>query len=172
MTQVYVAAGSNVDPERNLEQACREIARIWPDARFSKAYRNSAVGFEGPDFINLVVGFSTVLDIETVIARLRELEIACGRPRNSPKWASRTMDLDVLLFGERVEKTADYTLPRPDLLKRPYMLGPLAELAPHVVHPTAHQTIGELWREFEGAGHAMTAVPLALPGHAAAAVDR
>ena len=76
---------------------------------FSRAYRNVAVGFEGPDFINLVVGFSAAQPLESVIARLRAIETQCGRPRYAPKWASRTMDLDVLLFGDRVEKTAEYT---------------------------------------------------------------
>ena len=70
------------------------------------------------------------------------------------------MDLDVLLFGDVVEKTAEYTLPRPDLLKRPYMLGPMAEIAPDVMHPTANKTIGHLWKEFDGDGHAMNAVEL------------
>ncbi len=92
-----------------------------------------AVGFDGPDFINLVVGFSAAQPLESVIERLRGIETNCGRPRYAPKWASRTMDLDVLLFGDRVEKTSEYTLPRPDLLKRPYMLGPLAEIAADVV---------------------------------------
>jgi 7,8-dihydro-6-hydroxymethylpterin-pyrophosphokinase len=73
------------------------------------------------------------------------------------------MDLDVLLFGDLIEKTDDYTLPRPDLLKRPYMLGPLAQLAPEVMHPTAHRTIGVLWKEFDGSAHSMIEVPLELP---------
>jgi 2-amino-4-hydroxy-6-hydroxymethyldihydropteridine diphosphokinase len=162
--RVFVAAGSNVEPERNLERACAEIQHTWPDAHFSHAYRNVAVGFDGPDFINLVVGFSAAQPLDSVIARLRAIETQCGRPRFAPKWASRTMDLDVLLFGDRIEKTDDYTLPRPDLLKRPYMLGPLAEIAPQVMHPLAGRSIGELWREFDGGAHAMTRVPLALPG--------
>jgi 2-amino-4-hydroxy-6-hydroxymethyldihydropteridine diphosphokinase len=128
---------------------------------FSRAYRNVAVGFDGPDFINLVMGFTTPQPLEAVIARLHAIETQCGRPRFAPKWASRTMDLDVLLFGDRVEKTADYTLPRPDLLKRPYMLGPMAEIAPEVVHPTANKTIGQLWEEFDRGGHAMN--PVVLP---------
>ena len=161
--RVFVAAGSNVEPERHLEQACAAIARAWPDAHFSRAYRNAAVGFDGPDFINLVTGFTTDEPIDTVIARLRAIETDCGRPRNAPKWASRSMDLDVLLFGARVEKTADYTLPRPDLLKRPYMLGPLAEIAPEVRHPTVGRSIGELWSEFDAAAHLMSPVSLALP---------
>jgi 2-amino-4-hydroxy-6-hydroxymethyldihydropteridine diphosphokinase len=73
------------------------------------------------------------------------------------------MDLDVLLYGDLVEKTSEYTLPRPDLLKRPYMLGPLAELAPDVLHPTAHKTIATLWKEFDGGAHSMNPVPLVLP---------
>jgi 2-amino-4-hydroxy-6-hydroxymethyldihydropteridine diphosphokinase len=158
--RVFVAAGSNVQPEQNLARACAEIAGSWPDAQFSRAYRNAAVGFDGPDFINLVVGFSTHQSIDVVIARLREIETLCGRPRNAPKWASRAMDLDVLLFGGRIERTAEYTLPRPDLLKRPYMLGPLAEIAPDVMHPTANKTIGVLWQEFDRAAHAMIAVPI------------
>jgi 2-amino-4-hydroxy-6-hydroxymethyldihydropteridine diphosphokinase len=162
--RVFVAAGSNVEPEKNLARACAEIAHTWPDAIFSKAYRNVAVGFEGPDFINLVVGFSAAQPLESVISRLRGIETNCGRPRYAPKWASRTMDLDVLLFGDRIEKTEDYTLPRPDLLKRPFMLGPLAEIAPQVLHPTEQRTIGELWKAFDGTGHTMTPVAIELPG--------
>jgi 2-amino-4-hydroxy-6-hydroxymethyldihydropteridine diphosphokinase len=163
MTDVFVAAGSNVEPEKNLARACREITWTWPDAIFSRAYRNKAVGFEGPDFINMVLGFKSDDRIETVLTRLRDIEVICGRARNSPKWASRAMDLDVLLFGSRVEKTDDYILPRPDLLKRPYMLGPMAEIAPAVMHPTAHKTIAELWREFDRDAHTMVPVSIELP---------
>ena len=157
---VFVAAGSNVEPEKNLARACAEIARTWPDAHFSRAYRNVAVGFDGPDFINLVVGFSAAQPLESVITRLRGIETLSGRPRYAPKWASRTMDLDVLLFGDRVEKTTEYTLPRPDLLKRPYMLGPLAEIAAEVTHPTEQRSIGKLWAAFDRDGHVMTPVEI------------
>lgn len=160
---VYVAAGSNLEPEKNLASACAEIAQAWPDARFSRAFRNVAVGFDGPDFINLVVGFTAAQPLAAVIAELRAIETRCGRPRLAPKWASRTMDLDVLLYGDLVEKTSDYTVPRPDLIKRPYMLGPMAELAPEVVHPTLGKTMRELWQAFDLAGHEMTPVELALP---------
>jgi 2-amino-4-hydroxy-6-hydroxymethyldihydropteridine diphosphokinase len=158
--RVFVAAGSNLEPEKHLPRACAEIQHSWNDAVFSRAYRNVAVGFDGPDFINLVLGFTTAQPLDAVIARLRAIETQCGRPRYAPKWASRTMDLDVLLFGDRVEKTTDYTLPRPDLIKRPYMLGPMAEIAPDIVHPTAGRTMRQLWQEFDRDGHAMNAVEL------------
>ena len=57
--RVFVAAGSNVEPEKNLERACAEIRHSWHDVAFSRAYRNVAVGFDGPDFVNLVLGFTT-----------------------------------------------------------------------------------------------------------------
>lgn len=162
--RVFVAAGSNVEPEKHLPRAAAAILHGWPDAHFSRAYRNVAVGFDGPDFINLVVGFTTAQPLAAVIARLRAIETQCGRPRYAPKWASRTMDLDVLLYGDLVEQTDDYTLPRPDLLKRPYMLGPMAEIAPDVVHPTEHREIGELWAHFARDDHAMEPVVLDLQG--------
>jgi 2-amino-4-hydroxy-6-hydroxymethyldihydropteridine diphosphokinase len=155
---VFVAAGSNVEPRRNLALARSEIAATWPDAVFSAAYQNPAVGFDGPDFINWVVGFTTTMSIDAVVERLRAIETLCGRPRHAPKWAPRSMDLDILLFGDRVAETANYKLPRPDLNKRPYMLGPMAEIAPHVMHPTLHRSMSDLWRDFDSAGHAMTRV--------------
>jgi 2-amino-4-hydroxy-6-hydroxymethyldihydropteridine diphosphokinase len=148
---VYVAVGSNVEPERNLTLAVDELRRQFPDVRFSPWYRNTAVGFEGADFINLVAGFSTQLSFDELLAKLHAIEELCGRPREAPRWAPRSMDLDVLLYGDVVEP--NLKLPRPDLMKRAFMLGPLADLAPGVVHPTEKMTIGELWQRFDKAAH-------------------
>jgi 2-amino-4-hydroxy-6-hydroxymethyldihydropteridine diphosphokinase len=155
---VYVAAGSNVAPERNLERAVAELEREFPGSRFSPWYRNRAVGFAGEDFINLVAGFDTTLPVHAVLARLHAIESCCGRPRQAPRWAPRTMDLDVLLYGDLVCDEPGLKLPRPDLLKRAYVLGPLAQLAPEVMHPTAGATIGELWQRFDQAAHPLEQV--------------
>ena len=145
-SQVYVAAGSNVAPLENLRRALDVLDSHFAPLAVSRAYANAAVGFEGEDFVNLVVGFMTDLPLRDVIERLHEAEAACGRERNAPKWAPRSMDLDILLWDDVVCSEPGLTLPRPDLLKRPYMLGPAAEIAPDVVHPTAHRTLAELWR--------------------------
>ena len=155
MARVYVAIGSNVEPEINISKAASELARLFPGARFSSWYRNRAVGFEGDDFVNGVVGFQTDLPLRAVIEHLHAVETLCGRPRNAPRWAPRSMDLDVLLYDNVVCSEPSLTLPRPDLLKRPYMLGPMAEIAPEVVHPTAGLTIGELWERFDRDAHPM-----------------
>lgn len=153
MPALYVAAGSNVEPERHLALATELLRREFPDVRFSPWYRNRAVGFEGDDFINLVAGFTTTLPINEVLSRMYAIEVACGRPREAPRWAPRSMDLDVLLYGDLICDEPKLKLPRPDLLTRAFMLGPLAALAPELLHPTEKVTIGELWRRFDRAGH-------------------
>jgi 2-amino-4-hydroxy-6-hydroxymethyldihydropteridine diphosphokinase len=158
MPNVYVAAGSNIEPERHLEMAVRELERQFPGVRFSPWYRNRAVGFEGEDFINFVAGFAVDLTVGEVVARLHAIEALCGRTREAPRWAPRSMDLDVLLYGDLVCQEPHLKLPRPDLLRRAYMLGPLAMLAPEVMHPTEGQTIGELWDRFDRAAHPLVQV--------------
>lgn len=161
MTAVYVAAGSNVEPIANLRRALDALSRHFAPLRLSGTYRNRAVGFAGDDFLNLVIGFDTALDVRAVLERLHEAEAACGRARAAPKWAPRAMDLDILLYGDRVCEEPGLVLPRPDLLRRPYMLGPLAELAPRLRHPVAGRTLAELWREMEAReGHGMQPVDL------------
>ncbi len=160
MTGVYVAAGSNVDARSNIRRALNELRTVFPGLRSSRIYQNAAVGFAGDDFINLVVGFDTELTLEQVISELRRIETLCGRPRGAAKWAPRSMDLDILLYGDQVGVYPDATLPRPDLLKRPYMLGPLADLAPQVHHPTAGRSIGELWAAFDQRAHSMQEIQI------------
>jgi 2-amino-4-hydroxy-6-hydroxymethyldihydropteridine diphosphokinase len=160
MTEVFVAAGSNIDPLRNLSAALERLEFSYPSLRVSPAYRNKAVGFEGEDFVNLVVGFDTDQTLEQVRARLQVIESECGRPREAPKWAPRSMDLDILLFGNEVRNEPGLIVPRPDLVKRPYMLKPIVDIAPNLQHPTLHRTMCELWDAFDGKDHAMTVVQL------------
>jgi 2-amino-4-hydroxy-6-hydroxymethyldihydropteridine diphosphokinase len=160
VTEVYVAAGSNVEPAANLRKALDALARRYPNLRCSSAYRNAAVGFEGEDFVNLVVGFETSEDVRVVIGHLHDAEVACGRARNAPKWAPRSMDLDILLFGSMTCDRPGLVLPRPDLVRRAYMLRPAAELAPEFRPPTMGLTLGELWQRFDQAAHPMQTVDI------------
>ena len=158
MARVFIAAGSNVDPLRNLERAVAELRREFPGAAFSPWYRNRAAGFEGDDFINLVAAIDSDLPVNELLERLHRIEESCGRPRNAPRWAPRSMDLDILLYDDLICDEPQLKLPRPDLLKRPYMLGPLADLAPQLMHPTAKQTIGELWQRFDKDAHPLVQI--------------
>jgi 2-amino-4-hydroxy-6-hydroxymethyldihydropteridine diphosphokinase len=177
MPEVYVAAGSNIAPERHLGCAVEQLAREFADVRFSPWYRNRAAGAaeaaaaagvagvastarpEDADFINLVAGFTTPLPAREVQARLRAIEGRCGRARAMQPRSPPVLDLDLLLYGDLVCAEPDLTVPRPELLTRAYMLGPLAALAPLTMHPTAHLSIGELWQRFDRAAHPLERLP-------------
>jgi 2-amino-4-hydroxy-6-hydroxymethyldihydropteridine diphosphokinase len=102
------------------------------------------------------------LPVGEVVARLQAIESLCGRPREAPRWAPRSMDLDILLYGDTVCDEPRLKLPRPDLLKRAFMLGPLASLAPDLVHPVEKVPIAELWQRFDRSAHPL--VEVAPPG--------
>ncbi len=158
----YLSGGSNVEPEKNLLAAARELKRSFPGTRFSRCYRNRAVGFEGPDFINFAAELPVSGGPEWLRAELQRIEALCGREPGAPRWAPRSMDLDVLLFGDEQLSMPGLVVPRPDLLKRAFMLGPLAELAPAVVHPREMRRMDELWREFDRDSHVLVPVGLDL----------
>jgi 2-amino-4-hydroxy-6-hydroxymethyldihydropteridine diphosphokinase len=158
----YVSGGSNVDPHTNLVAAARALAARHPGARFSRCYRNRAVGFDGPDFINFVVELPVAGDPALLKGELECVETQCGRQRNAPKWAPREMDLDILLFGDTVQDAPGLVLPRPDLLRWGFMLGPLAELAPGLVHPVQGRTLAALWEAFDRDAHPLIPEPIDL----------
>jgi 2-amino-4-hydroxy-6-hydroxymethyldihydropteridine diphosphokinase len=158
----YVSGGSNLDADSHLPQAARELKARYPGARFSSCYRNKSVGFEGPDFINFVVELPVVGRAFALREHLQRIEKLCGRPDAAPRWAPRSMDLDLLLFGNLVIDEQGLKVPRPDLTRWAFMLGPLAELAPALVHPVEQKTIGELWAQFDTQAHPLTPVALDL----------
>jgi 2-amino-4-hydroxy-6-hydroxymethyldihydropteridine diphosphokinase len=160
LRQVFVAAGSNVEPEKHLCRALLALEAAFAPLRVSPAYRNRAVGFDGADFINLVVGFATALPVEAVRRQLQAIEASCDRPPDAPKWAPRTMDLDILLYGQLVSNEPGLLLPRPDLLRRAYMLKPLADIAPDFTHPALQRSMRDLWQTFDAGGHELIEVTI------------
>jgi 2-amino-4-hydroxy-6-hydroxymethyldihydropteridine diphosphokinase len=162
VSEAYVALGSNIDPEQHLARAARALKQRFPDVRFSACYRNRAFGFEGADFLNAVAAFATELPIVELLASLRAIETDSGRGAADPKWGPRAIDLDLLLYAEQVGSGPGYTLPRPDLTRRVYMLGPLAELAPERRLPPEGPTFAELWSRYPRAEHPLERVAFDL----------
>jgi len=160
MPEVFVAAGSNIRPRAHLRKGLAALAEAYPGLRASRAYCNAAVGFAGTDFINLVIAFATDEPLALLLERLKAIERTCGRERGAAKWAPRTLDLDLLLYGDFVGRFPGVELPRADLAERAYVLGPLAELAPDLMHPVFGETYGKLWRRFDRSGHVLREVSL------------
>ena len=111
-------------------------------------YESPAKGFSGPPFLNLVLSFRTDETPETILKVLSGLEAVAGRDRSGGKFASRTLDLDLLLYGDRID--AALKLPHPDIERYAFVLKPLADLAPGLRHPVSGATMAELWRSFSG----------------------
>jgi len=148
MTRAWLSLGSNLEPEKHLRAALAELRARFGEIVVSPAYRFPAVGFAGPDFINLAAGIDTDLDAPALNDWLHALEDRHGRTRNVPRFSSRTLDIDIVLFGDHVLKgPSNLEVPRPEL-KYAFVLKPLVEIAPDVVHPVFDKTLAQLWREF------------------------
>ena len=135
MPQVFVSIGTNQDRERNLSAAVSQLAASFEDLQLSETYETKAVGFDGDDFFNLVAVFSTHLPLAALVQRLREIEALCGRSRSQKRFGSRSMDIDVLTYGQLVHDADRPQVPRREMLSEAYVLRPLAELAPDACHP-------------------------------------
>lgn len=149
MATVYLGLGSNVDPQANLELAIRELGRGYGELRLSTVYRSAAVGFEGPDFLNLVAGLESdesPTDIHSEIERIHGL---AGRVRGAERYSSRPLDIDLLLYDDLILEHPRFHLPRSDVLDYAFVLRPLAEIAPQLIHPRSGRTIAEHWAEFD-----------------------
>ena len=155
---VFLSAGSNIRPEENLQMACRALSADFGELTLSSVYRNEAVGFDGDDFLNMVIGFSTTEDPERIVARLEKLHSEAGRERQDDPFCSRTLDLDLLLYGDLVRQRLK--LPRDDIEKYDFVLGPLAEIAPDVKHPVSGLKMSELWEGFHHETHGLEKVEL------------
>lgn len=162
MPEVFVGIGSNVSPATHVRRAVAELEEEFGAVVVSPVYSNPAVGFEGADFLNLVVKFETSLGAIELVDLLHEIERSCGRKRSEERWGPRTLDLDLLAYGKEVRDTPP--LPRADILKRAFVLRPLADIAPDVRHPVSGETYAALWSHFEGDSKSLRRVELAEPG--------
>ena len=159
MTEVFIGIGSNVEPEAHVAKAVELMRARFGRLRLSPVYRNRAVGFEGDDFLNAVAGFGTTLGVPELRNALDDIEARCGRERGAARFAPRTLDLDLLVYGDVVDEAL--RLPRREILKYAFVLKPLADIAGAERHPTAGRTYAELWVAFAGE-RALT--PVAIKG--------
>lgn len=147
MTRAYLSLGSNIEPEKNLRAALAELRTRFGDITVSPTYRYAAVGFDGPGFLNLAVGLNTDLEPQALNDWLHALEDRHGRRRDVPRFSSRTLDADIVLYGDEVlTGENNLQIPRPEL-KYAFVLKPLTDIAADVVHPVLCKTLLELWRE-------------------------
>ena len=144
LVTVYLGLGSNLgDRQCNLLQALDLLAEKMRIARISSLYETEPVGWSPqPLFLNAVCQATTSLDPEELLALIKGIEAVLGREPSFPN-APRTMDIDILLYGNQIINTAKLVVPHPRLEERAFVLVPLAEIAPDLVHPVSQRRIKE-----------------------------
>jgi 2-amino-4-hydroxy-6-hydroxymethyldihydropteridine diphosphokinase len=161
LAKVYISIGSNVNREKNICSSIKSLRDIFGELELSSVYENGAVGFDGDNFYNLVVGFETDKSAETLPPIFRDIESRHERVRGGERFSSRTLDIDLLLYDDLVLNQQGLQIPRDEITRYAFVLRPLAELAPLLEHPVLHQSMRELWDAFEPK-ESMTVVDLPL----------
>ncbi len=162
MVRVYLGLGSNVDPEENLRLGVRELRRIFGEIDLSAVYSSAAIGFDGADFLNMVIRLQSTDSPREIQGQAESIHVLAGRDRNSDKFSSRPLDIDLLLYGDEVIDEPDLKLPRCDVLDYSFVLRPLAEIDPGLVHPKTGKTMAAHWKAFDAGRHPLRPVDVIL----------
>ena len=149
MATVFISLGSNIDRQVKTREGVNALRAHYGDLRLSSVYESEAVGFDGDSFYNMVIVLNTDEDVHAVAATLRKIEDEYGRDRNNPKFSSRTLDLDLLLYDDVIVDEQALQIPRDEILKRAFVLWPLAEVAPDLKHPVEKKSYATLWMGFD-----------------------
>ena len=152
MPRGYISIGSNIDKDKNIPASLRALEQAFGNLTVSSIYESDPVGFTGDAFYNLIVGFDSDLEVKTVAKQLRQIELDNGRTRDSKKFSARTLDLDLILYGDLVINDGRLQIPRDEIERYAFVLEPLAEVAPTLKHPISHLSYADLWEKFDKSG--------------------
>lgn len=159
LAQVYLSLGSNIDREHNLRSGLDALRHHFGELALSPVYESEAVGFSGAPFLNMVVGLQTAHSVGELSAVLKAIEADHGRRRGEKKFASRTLDIDILTHGDKVGMVDGIRLPRDEIEKYAFVLLPLADLAPSDIHPERGISYQALMQSTDLSGQRLWPIP-------------
>lgn len=150
MARIVLSLGSNIEPrEKHLKKAIAEIAD-WSESalKVSNMYSTEPVGFRSEkEFLNLAVLFETSCSPAELLAKIHAVESKMGRIRTPGRVEDRIIDMDILFYDDLILNTDELSIPHPRLHERSFVLTPLLDIVPDLVHPILHKTIWELYDE-------------------------
>ncbi len=147
--RVYVGIGSNIEQEKYIRLSAQYLRNAFGDncnLQLSPVYKTRAVGFDGDDFYNLVACFDTDKSAVEVEKTLKQIEHENGRQRKQEKFSARTLDIDLLLYDQEIIQADGLSVPRDEIEKYAFVLSPLADLAPELLHPQTGKSMAEMWQ--------------------------
>ncbi|MBI4665481.1 MAG: 2-amino-4-hydroxy-6-hydroxymethyldihydropteridine diphosphokinase [Nitrospinae bacterium] len=144
--KVYFGIGANLEPDKNIEKALGLLRSRFNVTAVSSRYRSPAWGVKEPqpDYINLAVAAETGRDLFATRAELKLIEELCGRARNGDKFAPRSMDIDLIMYGDTIVNEPAVVIPHPHLLTQQFVYYPMMDIAPDAVVPGAGKPLREI----------------------------
>ena len=134
--RIFVGVGSNIDREKNIKSCMKILKGIYGDIMTSPVYETESMGFDGPNFYNLVSCFETDQSVYELKNTLNEIENDHGRHANETKFSSRTLDIDILYYDDVILSDDKIQIPRKEICEYDFVLKPLVDLVPDFIHPT------------------------------------
>jgi len=162
MAKVFLGLGSNVAAKKNLQLGIRELGLRFGALQLSNTYQSKSIGFDGDDFLNLVVGLESEHAPAAIHDIIDEIHALANRHRGGSRYAPRTLDIDLLLYDDLVLREPPVCVPRRDILEYSFVLGPLAEIAPELRHPETGRLIRDHWAEYDKSRHPLVAADVML----------
>ena len=147
--RVWLGLGSNINAESNIHSAIQTLKTKYSELVVSPVYESEAVGFEGDNFLNLVVGIQTDETLDQLFSSLKSIESDHGRKREAEKFSVRTLDIDILTYGDLDLTEQGVDIPRHEILTYAFVLKPLADVAPEEIHPHIGLSYQALWDGFD-----------------------
>ena len=151
LNQALLSLGSNIEPEKNLPEAVWKLCRYGRVRRVSGVWQSSPLGNpDQPDYLNAALWLETPLSAQELKEdAIAEVEAGLGRMRGPDRNAPRTIDIDIMLFNHERIRIGQRCIPDPEVLERPFIAIPLAEIAPDYIHPETGETLAEIAARFD-----------------------
>ena len=152
MANIYISLGSNVEREYHIQHALKALISsfniAFEELSLSSLFESEAIGFSGSAFYNMVIGLNTQCSVEQVANKLRDIEMQYGRALDAKKFSPRMLDLDLLLYDDLIIDSPAQ-LPRDEIDKNAFVLWPLSEVAPNLIHPILQVNYQTLWQNYD-----------------------
>ena len=133
--KVFIGIGSNLNKIKNIKSCLLKIKNDYKNVKLSPVYETKSMGFDGPNFYNLVCSFNTTEDIYKLKERLNEIELDHGRNLNETKYSSRTLDIDILYYDNLILVDDKIKIPRKEIIEYDFVLRPLIDIDAEFIHP-------------------------------------
>src|SRR5690554_675116 len=145
MALLTLSLGSNQRADYHIRQALDGLEEHFGPLLMSSVFESQAVGFQGNNFLNMVVAVETDEPLEQIAIWIKALETANGRQHTEKRFSSRTLDVDILTWGAASGRHAGILLPRPEITENAYVLWPLSQVCGHCIDPGSGKNYAALW---------------------------